>query len=162
MLVTEIMKKMIEFSKSNLHDINHFMKVYTWAKTIAEGEGVDTETLERIEITAIIHDIACPLCRTKYGSAPGDKQELESPALVRDFLEEFDMPYGTKERINFIVSHHHTYKNVDGIDWQIILEADYLVNADESSQPKDAIESFKENVFKTKTGLELLKMTYGV
>ena len=35
-------------------------------------------------------------------------------------------------RIIFLVAHHHTFQEVDGIDYQILLEADYLVNADES------------------------------
>ena len=33
------------------------------------------------------------------------------------------------------MTHHHTYTGVDGIDYQILLEADYLVNADESHYP---------------------------
>ena len=35
---SDIMVKMIQFSNGNRHDINHFMKVYTYAKTIAESE----------------------------------------------------------------------------------------------------------------------------
>ena len=38
MTVAEVIKKMVEYSKGDLHDINHFMKVYAYAKTIAEGE----------------------------------------------------------------------------------------------------------------------------
>lgn len=33
MLVSEIVKKMIDYSQGNLHDINHFMKVYGYAKS---------------------------------------------------------------------------------------------------------------------------------
>ena len=29
--------------------------------------------------------------------------------------------------------HHHTYSKVEGIDWRILLESDYLVNAYEGS-----------------------------
>ena len=32
MTVSEIMVKMVKYSKGNLHDINHFMKVYAYAK----------------------------------------------------------------------------------------------------------------------------------
>ena len=53
-------------------------------------------------------------------------------------------------------THHHTYKDVDGLDYQILLEADFLVNGDESNLTKEAIEKMKKNVFKTKTGIELL------
>ena len=56
----------------------------------------------------------------------------------------------------YLVGHHHTYKDVDGLDYQILLEADFLVNGDESNLTKEAIEKMKKNVFKTKTGIELL------
>ncbi len=39
MTVAEIMNKMIAYSDGNLHDINHFMKVWGYARTIAEMEG---------------------------------------------------------------------------------------------------------------------------
>ena len=38
MKVSEIARKMIEYSDGNIHDINHFMKVYAYAKTIGECE----------------------------------------------------------------------------------------------------------------------------
>ena len=44
MIVSEISTKMIEYSKGNLHDINHFMKVYAYAKTIGECEKLDNDT----------------------------------------------------------------------------------------------------------------------
>ena len=43
MTVAEVVKKMVEYSKGDLHDINHFMKVYAYAKTIAEGENLNPE-----------------------------------------------------------------------------------------------------------------------
>ena len=43
MTVSEIVKKMIDYSKGNLHDINHFMKVYAYAKVIGECENLDKE-----------------------------------------------------------------------------------------------------------------------
>ena len=41
MTVLETAKKMIDYSHGNLHDINHFMKVYAYAKMIADGEQLD-------------------------------------------------------------------------------------------------------------------------
>ena len=55
---------------------------------------------------------------------------------------------------------HHTYKNVDGLDYQILLEADFLVNADESNMTDEAISSARENIFKTNTGISLLDDIY--
>ena len=65
MIISKIMKKMISYSEGNLHDIHHFMLVWSYAKTIGELEKLDTESQLILEIAAILHDIACPLCRRK-------------------------------------------------------------------------------------------------
>ena len=152
--------KMIAFYRGNHHDINHFLKVHAYARTIGELEGLDPATQRTLELAAVIHDIACPLCREKYGSADGRKQELESPALVEAFLADLDVPEETARRVNFLVSHHHTYTGVDGPDYQILLEADYLVNADEGQASKEAIRNAEKQFFVTKTGKELLHSIY--
>lgn len=132
MTVLETAKKMIDYSHGNLHDINHFMKVYAYAKMIADGEQLDPDTQKLVEMTALVHDIACPLCRVKYGNTNGKNQEKESAALIAEFFKDSNLPQDFTDRISFLVSHHHTLDQIDGIDYQIIIEADYLVNADES------------------------------
>lgn len=76
-------------------------------------------------------------------------------------LQDYDLPKEELSRIIYIVSHHHTYTGVDGQDYQIMLEADFLVNADESKMTDEAISNFKEKVFRTKTGLTFLQELYG-
>lgn len=152
--------KMIAFYRGNHHDINHFLKVHAYARTIGELEGLDPATQRTLELAAVIHDIACPLCREKYGSADGRKQELESPALVEAFLADLDVPEETARRVNFLVSHHHTYTGVDGPDYQILLEADYLVNADEGKQSPAAIRAARNRFFRTAAGTALLNSIY--
>ena len=67
MTIAQIMEKMIAFSEGNIHDITHLSCVWTYAKTIGELEGLDADTQFILEVAAITHDIACPLCRKKYG-----------------------------------------------------------------------------------------------
>ena len=116
MTVAEVIKKMVEYSKGDLHDINHFMKVYAYAKTIAEGENLSPEQQKLVEVTAVVHDIACPLCRVKYGNANGKHQEEESAALIEEFFAYSDLPKEFVDRVSYIVSHHHTITGIDGID----------------------------------------------
>ncbi len=158
--VTKMIAYYNENSDRNLHDINHFMKVWGFAKTIGEEENLDEEAQLILELAAIVHDIACPVCRIKYGNTNGNYQETEGEILAREFFEDFDISEKMKERIVYLVAHHHTYANVQGMDYQILLEADFLVNADESEQYKAAVESFRNNVFKTKSGLMLLNGMY--
>ena len=155
-----ITEKMIRFYEGSLHDIDHFLKVWAHARTLGALEGLDEKTLSILEKTAIVHDIACPLCRKKYGSAAGPYQEIESEALLRPFLAEFNLPAEELERIIFIVSHHHTYTGVDGVDWQLMLEADFLVNACESNLSRESIIAFRDKVFKTASGTRILNDMY--
>lgn len=103
------------------------------AKTIGALEGLDKHTQKVLELAAVVHDISCPLCREKYGNTDGKNQELESPLLVEALFDGLPVECSDVERISWLVAHHHTYTNIDGPDHQILLEADFLVNAGESS-----------------------------
>jgi len=156
MLKAKVTEKMIDYYNGSVNDISHFLKVHSYAKTIAALESVEPKTLLTIELAAIVHDIACPLCRNKYGNVAGNLQELESPALLAPFFDEFDIDEDMKNRIVWLVSHHHTVTDVDGIDYQILLEADFLVNAEKLADNRQAIMDFRSKVFKTESGKRLL------
>ena len=66
MKIAAPIEKMTDFYKGNIHDIYHFLKVWAFAKNIVEAEGLDPKTQETLEMAAVVHDIACPLCREKY------------------------------------------------------------------------------------------------
>lgn len=162
MTISEITAKMIDFYQGNLHDINHFMKVYAYAKTIGECEHLDAETQMLLEVAAIVHDIACPLCREKYGNANGKLQEQEGPALTAEFLRDSGLTQSQIDRVVYLVGHHHTLNGIHGPDYQILIEADYLVNADENHFTKENIQNTLKNVFQTATGRRILKSIYSV
>lgn len=160
MLISKIIVKMIDYSEKNCHDINHFIKVHSFAKIIADSIEISDEERLSLEIASVLHDIACPLCRDKYGNTNGKYQEREGVILVKEFLNDIDISEKIKDRVVFLVGNHHTYENVDALDYQILLEADFLVNAYESAYSKAHIKNMLVNVFKTKTGINLLKSMY--
>ena len=162
MIVAAATERMIAFYRGNQHDICHFLKVWSFARTIGELEALDPHTQEILELTAVVHDIACPLCRKKYGRADGRHQELESPALVEAFFDGLPVSPADVARISWLVAHHHTLRPVDGPDHQILLEADFLVNASESGYPKERIVHALNTLFATATGTALLRSVYGV
>ena len=162
MSIAQLLEKMIDYSAGNIHDIDHLIRVWTSAKTIGELEGLDANAQFILETAAITHDIACPLCREKYGNTNGKYQEKEGILLAEEFLKDTDLPEEIKKRVVFLVGHHHTLTGIDGIDYQILLEADYLVNADESGYSEGNISNTKRKLFKTKTGLRLLEAVYGI
>lgn len=160
MTISRILVKMIDYSAGNRKDIHHLMKVHSYARIIGKGEGLSEELQKITEIAAIVHDIACPLCRIKYGNTNGKYQEAEGPALTESFLADTGLTREEIARIAYLVGHHHTYEGVDGLDYQILLEADYLVNADESGYSRENILHMRDTVFQTKTGTALLESIY--
>ena len=158
--IAELTEQMIVFSNGNLHDITHFITVWTYAKTIGELEELKPDTQYLLEASAIVHDIACPLCREKYGHADGKLQEKEGPALVRAFLADSGMTEAQKERIAYLVGHHHTLTGIDGMDYQILIEADYLVNASEKTYSPANVQNFMNTSMKTESGKKLAKALF--
>ena len=76
------------------------------------------------------------------------------------FFAELPVERADVERISWLAAHHHTYTDIGGIDHQILLEADYLVNADEHGYTRPAIENFRERIFRTASGIRLLNSIY--
>ena len=162
MKIAEIMKKMIAFSDGNIHDIDHFIRVWTYARTIAELEGLDAETQYILEVAAITHDIACPLCREKYGNTNGKYQEAEGMPMVRELLRDTDLTEAQIDRVVFLVGHHHTFTDVQGRDYQILLEADYIANASENGYERRNVENFIQKIMRTESGKALAKAVFRV
>lgn len=162
MKIAEFMEKMIVFSKENMHDIDHFMKVWAYAKTIGELENIDDETQYILEIAALTHDIACPLCREKYGNTNGKYQEEEGAWLVKDFLADMGLTIVQIERVAYLVGHHHTFQRIDGLDYQILIEADFIVNAAESAYSKENIANFAETIMRTNSAKRITAEVFGL
>ena len=51
---------------------------------------------------------------------------------------------------------------MDGLDYQILLEADFLVNAYEDGLSVQGISAFRAKVFRTRSGIRLLDAVYGL
>ena len=160
--ISELMTRMLSYSKGNIPDIDHFIRVWTYARTIGKIEELDHRGQFIVEAAAINHDIACPLCREKYGNTNGKHQEEEGGPLVREFLADSGIPQEWLERIVYLVEHHHTYTVIDGIEHQILIEADYIANATEKGYSAENVRNFSDKVMKTKSGREILESVTGL
>ena len=155
--IYRLTKQMIAYEKGTPKRIQHFIKVHSFAKTIGEGEGLDADTLFILETAALVHDIGIRPAEEKYGSCEGKLQEQEGPAPAKEMLSALGFAPDVIDRVCYLVAHHHTYDQVDGIDYRILLEADALVNLYEDNSPDDAIEAMLQNVFRTETGTRICK-----
>ncbi len=155
-----VITKMIETFANDLTRINHALKVFGFASSIAESEGLDHEAMEIVRISAILHDIGIKECERKYSTSSWACQEKEGPPFAGKILAELGIKEELIERVKFIIGNHHTYENIDGIDFQIIVEADFAVNAFEKGLSKDAIGEFVQKYFKTDTGKKIMQSMY--
>ena len=158
--ISEAIVRMIDRCQGSQYDICHFLKVWAYVKNIGEQEGLDEQTQQTLEFAAIVHDIACPSLRKEYGNSPHDLQEKYGPPMVREFYKDTGMSEEMLERICYLVGHHHTFTDVDGMDYRILLEADFLCNAGENEKYRKVTDQFRQNVFRTKTGITLLDSMY--
>ena len=152
--------EMTKYYNGQPHRVQHFMKVYAYSKMIGELEGLSDREQDILEVAAIVHDIGIKVSEEKYGDCIGKHQEEESAALIEEFFADSDLPKEFVDRVSYIVSHHHTINGIDGIDYQIMIEADYLVNADESNFSESNVRNMLEKVFKTETGKFLIQSMY--
>ena len=162
MIQDTVLEHMIAFDRGDAKRIQHLLKVYAFAAHIGRGEGLDARTQETLELAAIVHDIGIHAAEEKYQSTAGYHQEKEGSAPARELLRACGVPEDVTERVAFLVGHHHTYTGVNGIDWRILLEADFLVNAYEDQLSEKALRSARENIFRTETGKRLLDTVFGL
>lgn len=156
----QLMAAMIEYDQGDAMRIHHFLKVYELARTIGRLEGLDERTQYILESAAIVHDIGIHLSEQKYGSSAGQYQEIEGPAEARKLLEPLGYDEEAIQRIEYLVGHHHTYTNMDGADYRILVEADFLVNLYEDNASVDAQRAAYQNIFRTEAGRRLCRLIY--
>lgn len=154
-MINRLHYEMIRLYSGDPMRIQHFCKVHSYAKLIAEMEHVDASTLFVLEAAALTHDIGIHLCEEKYGSSNGKLQEKEGPAIAEKLLKELQFEENVIERVKYLIAHHHTYDAIDGIDYQILVEADFLVNYFEDHLETESIKKSVKKIFKTETGIRI-------
>lgn len=153
--------EMISYFSGDAKRIQHFLKVRAFSEIIGKAERLDEHTLFILEAAALVHDIGIKPAERLYGSCGGKLQEELGPSEARPILEKLAFSEEDTARICFLISRHHTYTDIDGIDLQILIEADFLVNLYEDKSPPEAVLSAYRKVFSTKTGKELCRKIYG-
>ena len=155
-----VVSAMIAYEQGHARRINHFIKVHGFAKAIGEMEMLDTQSQEILEVAALTHDIGIKNSELKYGSSAGKYQQAEGPPEAQRLLEKLGYSPDLTDRVCWLIAHHHTYHLNEGSDYQILIEADFLVNAFEETLSETAIRNINDTVFKTRTGKLFLKQMF--
>ncbi len=159
--LVDLCRRMIAFYEGDPKRIHHFLKVHSFARLIGIGEGLDDVSLFLLEAAAYTHDIGIRPAEEKYGRCDGTLQEQEGPIVAQQMLSDLGFENYMIERICYLIGHHHTYSNIDGLDYQILIEADFLVNLYEDRMGEQQKQNVYRNIFRTKTGRELFEQMYG-
>ena len=156
-MIDKLHFEMIRLYSGDVKRIQHFCKVHSYAKLIAQMENIDADTLFIIEAAALTHDIGIHYCEEKYDSCNGKLQEKEGPNIAKELLADLRFEEQVSERVQYLIAHHHTYDDIDGMDYQILVEADFLVNLYEDGLSKQEVEQAYEKIFRTDSGKKLCR-----
>ncbi len=159
-----VVREMEKVFQAVPYGIDHTLRVLNNAEQIMRGEAVDEREHEVVYLAALLHDIGAVEAQRKYGSMAGHYQEMEGPAIARGILERAGAEVEVIERVCFLVGHHHTPESIDGLDFQILWEADTLDGLEfgEISKDRERVAASIEENFRTSTGKELACRRCGV
>ena len=136
--------------------------MHSLATLIGQQEGLEGEDLLILEAAAYVHDIGIRAAEEKCGKSNGKLQEQEGPALAEELLAKVGFSQKIIDRVSYLVGHHHTYSDIQGLDYQILVEADFLVNLYEDESNISMIQSVYEKIFRTETGKEICRKMYQI
>ena len=158
--IDQLLIAMMEHEEKDTKRIQHLLKVHEFARLIGQLEGLPADVQEILEAAAVVHDIGIHPAERKYGNCNGPYQELEGPPLARKLLARLGWEETVIERVAWLVGPHHTYTDIDGTDYQILVEADFLVNLFENSQPPETQREAYRRMFRTEGGRKLFRTMF--
>ncbi len=161
-MIDKLTSEMISYFSGDPKRIQHFIKVHAFARYIGIREITDEHVLFVLEAAALTHDIGIKPAERDHGSCGGKLQERLGPGEARPILNKLGFSEEDTERVCYLIAHHHTYNNIDGIDLRILIEADFIVNLYEDSASPDAVRAAYDSVFATKTGKKLCREVFGL
>lgn len=146
---------MIQYHSGDPKSIHHFMKVYAFAKAICQEENIDSQTEEILEVASLVHDIGIKIGVSENG-------EYESSHISDILLLNIGYPREIITRVHYLVEHHKRYDEIDSMDYQVLVEADFLVHAFDDKLDKESIKIVRDTVFKTNAGKKYLTDMFNI
>ncbi len=146
--MSALISLLIQHNTGNPEKVNHILKVCSLARAIAIEEGLSDDKILTIEVAAAVCDIA----DTGAESAQVSDMLLLNLGYERSFIE----------KVHNLIVKNASYEDIQGIEYQILAEANFLVKAFEKRLDKESIVEVLNTVFKTKCGKQYLCDMYAV
>lgn len=96
------------------------------------------------------------------GAVTESSKKRKDRRVARQMLTEIGYPQEVVDRVCYLVGHHHTYLDMDGMDYQILVEADFLVNLFENASTRKVIRSVDTKIFRTAAGRRILHAMFAL
>jgi len=159
LLRERIALEMKKYFGTDFKRVHHAIKVARFAEQILKMEGGNPLVVMG---AAYLHDIGIHEASRKYGSHSGHYQEMEGPAIAREILERLNVKKQVIDEVCDIIGHHHSPREKETLHFQILYEADGLVNIEEEgiSKNREKVEQLIRKVFRTATGKRLAEELY--
>jgi HD superfamily phosphohydrolase YqeK len=154
LLKERIALEMKKYFGTDFKRTNHAVKVARYAEQILMKEGGNPLVVMG---AAYLHDIGIHEAERKYGSTSGPYQEKEGPPIAKEILERLGVQKEMTDEICDIIGHHHSPREQETLNFQVLYEADWLVNIEEEgiSNDRKKVEKLIGKVFRTVTGKQL-------
>jgi len=159
LLRERISLEMKKYFGTDFKRVSHALKVAKFAEQILKMEGGHPLVVMG---AAYLHDIGIHEAERKHGDNSGHYQEVEGPAIAREILERLNVQKDMVDEICDIIGHHHHPREEESLNFQILYEADWVVNIEEEGISKDPkrLQAMIEKVFRTVTGKQLAEKLF--
>jgi DNA-directed RNA polymerase subunit RPC12/RpoP len=113
--------------------IGHAARVARYAEQIVKEEKGNPAV---VLCAAYLHDIGIHEAERKYQSTAPGYQRKEGPPIARDILTRLGAKEDLIDEVCDIVGHHHQPGDEESLNFQIIYDADLLVNLEDKQKKK--------------------------
>lgn len=135
--------RMKQYYDSDPVKVQHFVRVYTLAKSIGELEKLSDEEQYDLEIAAVVHNV-----------------EGDRIPIVRDILRQCGISEASAIHVCHMVENAENYDHISTLDHQILVEAKLIVDFKEQNLSEKEIIRKAEDIFITNTGKLFLKRAF--
>lgn len=154
--IDDVKLRAISYFRGDPRRIHHLLKVHSYGKTIAQSIGFNKHDLTILEITLLLHDVGIKKGEEIHHSSNAIYQEKYGPECALEILQDLDIKKEDLDHIAFMIAHHHSYSGISDISLQVLVEADFLVNAYEDNMTRDAIINVRDSIFKNDVSKKIL------
>jgi HD superfamily phosphodiesterase len=131
LIINRVAIEMKRYFDGDFKRIGHAGKVARYAAKISKTEEGNRAV---IMISAYLHDIGIKESEKKFNSSAPKYQHQEGPPVAREILVNLKANEGIIDEVCDIISHHHSPRGDDSINFKILYDADLLVNLAEKQE----------------------------